>query len=56
MVDYRQLVHRRSRSEMCMKFSIQPKGKMPIRRPVHRWCGNLEMCFKPKDVDRFHVA
>jgi len=41
---------------MCMKFIGQRKGKMPIRRLVHRWYDNLEMCFKPKDVDRFHVA
>jgi len=26
-----------------MKFIGQPKGKMPIRRLVHRWYDNLEI-------------
>ena len=32
------------------------RRKMPIGRLVHRWYDNVEMCFKPKGVDRFHVA
>lgn len=39
-----------------MKFIGQRKGKTPIRRLVHRWYDNVEICFKPKDVGRFHVA